>query len=121
MLRLLYSDTLSFTDLQPHFCHCHSWAAKALTVLFKIEGSQGTSPFSCSVEKDKILTTHGQWIAVVLILRVIRLPRNPTAALPDSHLPQQICGETRKHIAESYDKKNKKPTKETKTKGTGSN
>lgn len=79
MLCLLYFDTLSLTDRQPHFCHCHSWAAKALTVLFKIEGSQGTSPFSCFVERDKILTKHGQWMAVVLIPRVIRLPRNPTA------------------------------------------
>lgn len=68
MLCLLYFDTLSLTvffffflaaDLQPPFCHCHSWAAKALTVLFKIEGTQGTSPFSYYVERDKILTMHG--------------------------------------------------------------
>lgn len=35
---------------------------------------------------------------MVSILRVIRLPRNPTVAFPDSQLPQQICGETRKHL-----------------------
>lgn len=65
-------------DLQPPFCHCRGWAAKALTVLFKIEGTQGTSPFSYFVERDKILTMHGSWIAVVSILRVVRLPRSPT-------------------------------------------
>lgn len=45
------------TNLQPPFGHCHSWAAKASAVLFEIEGSRGTSPFSCFVERDEILTS----------------------------------------------------------------
>lgn len=86
-------------DLQPPFCHCHGWAHR----------SRLLSPI---LFKDKILTMHGSWIAVVSILRVIHPPRNPTVAFPDSQLLQQTCGETRRHLLKATIKNHRGNKKE---------